>query len=84
MPNRKVATPKRNIIDIFEANGRKKQWSVRSLVPSQCVEAVENLLGKEAAKKARETMATMDESGMDFLQIRVGDRRIRFRQSEIA
>lgn len=74
----------RNEIVIFEPGGRKQSHKIRSLIPEQCVDAVRTILGEEAAKKAQATMKNMERNGLEFLQIRHGDRRIRFYQTEIA
>lgn len=77
-------TTKRHEAVIFQPNGRKKQWTVRSLLPNQVVTSVGDLLGEEAAKKAEETFRAMDKNGLEFVQLRMGDRRVRFYQEEIA
>lgn len=77
-------TQKRNEIVVFQPNGRKKDYTLRSLYPAQVIDVIKERLGKEAATQAKKAFEAMEANGLDFIQIRVEDRRLRFYQKEIA
>jgi hypothetical protein len=71
-----------NEIVIFKPNSRKKEATIRSLIPRQAVDALGERLGKEAADKAHSAFKLMGRTDIDFMQLKLGDRRIRVKQIE--
>lgn len=67
-------------ISIFHPNSRKRATTIQSLIPKQTVDALAEQLGQEAADKAAKALRQMKSSGMDLVQFRHGDRRIRIKQ----
>lgn len=68
-------------INIFQPNSRKREATIESLIPKQAVDVLEERLGKAAAKQATEALEVMKAKNIDLLQFRVGDRRVRIKQS---
>jgi hypothetical protein len=68
-------------ISVFKPNSRKKDVTIESLIPRQATDALKERLGTAAARKAETALKMMEAEGMDLVQIRLGDRRIRIKQS---
>lgn len=67
-------------INIFRPHSRKKETTIRSLIPKQAVDALAEKLGHEAAEAANAALRSMKRNDMDMVQLRLGDRRIRIYQ----
>ena len=67
-------------INIFRPNSRRKEATITSLIPKQATDALKERLGTAAAKKATNALELMQREGIDLVQIRLGDRRIRIKQ----
>jgi hypothetical protein len=74
----------RTIVKVFKPRGRAVDFQARSLIPTDCIAAVSEKLGEEAAMEVEAKMKAMAKNGLDFIQLSVGDRRIRITQEEIA
>lgn len=67
-------------ISVFDQGSRKKKLQITSLIPKQAVDALAEKLGAEAGKAAEKALRTMARDDMDFVQIRLDDKRIRIKQ----
>jgi hypothetical protein len=72
-----------NEVIIFQPNSRKKQATITSPFAAQVVTPLSERLGAEAAEKAKKHLSHMQRHGIESMQIRIGERRIRLRQTEI-
>lgn len=67
-------------INVFHPNSRKRDVTIESLVPARAIDALAERLGTEASEKATKTLRMMKREGIDLLQFRLGDRRVRIKQ----
>lgn len=67
-------------ITVFRPQSRQRDFTLKSMIPAQTVDALAERLGKEAGDKAKSAMRSMDRLGSDLLQIRLDDRRIRIKK----
>ena len=65
------------VIEIYSNNGRKKQTSIRSMIPAQTFDVLRERLGNEAADKAAAAHRALLRTEGDFTQFRHDDKRIR-------
>lgn len=68
-------------ITIFRPNSRKREATIQSLIPQQTVDVLTERLGSEAGSTASKAFGMMKRLDVDLLQFRIGDRRIRIKQS---
>lgn len=68
-----------NEITIFRPNSTKREATISSPIIIDTVNALEERLGEDAAKKARRTFTAMRKEGLDFVQFKEGERRIRLK-----
>jgi hypothetical protein len=69
-------------ISIFRPNSRQKEATITAPVPRACVNALSERLGVEAGQQAQRALRTMRAQGIDLLQFRIGDQRVRIKQSD--
>ena len=67
-------------ISVFNPGSRKANLQISSLIPRQVIDVLAEKLGTEAGKKAENALRTMDRNDMDFVQFRLGDKRVRIKQ----
>ncbi len=69
-----------NEITIYRPSSTKPEATIEALLPKQAINALEERLGSEAGSKAKKAFNFMSATDGDFVQFKVGDRRVRVRQ----
>jgi hypothetical protein len=64
-------------IVVFKPNSRKKDITIRHMIPRVAVNTLRERLGEDAADKAEKVLKVMDKVEGDFIQFRHEDRRVR-------
>lgn len=71
-----------NEITIFRPNSRKREATISSPIAARVTSALEERLGATVANKARKQLSIMKKEGIEFLQFRHEDRKVRLRVDE--
>ena len=69
---------------IYKPKSVQKQVSVVAPTTGSIVDVVSERLGADAGAKAKRLFAAMQKDGVDFMQFKVGEQRVRLKQDVAA
>lgn len=68
-------------LDIFRPNSVKKQTTIQAPLNNQIVSVMVDRFDKSIGNVVKRNLEIMDEHGLESVQFRIGDQRVRVHQS---